>query len=138
MPSQSTYLPHTAEPPGYQPGMPSPMVPPPMANPMANPMAPPMAPMGHSPMTHSPMAQPPMAQPNYQQYPMQYPAPYYGAPAPFYPPMKREGPPVPEVQIKRKKVKMVLTDELRAVKTLLSPWRDLRKAGIEVSCRSRE
>ena len=46
-------------------------------------------------------------------------------------PVKRE-PSGGEV-VKTKKLKMNLSEEQRVGKTLLTPWKDLRKAGIEVS-----
>ena len=73
---------------------------------------------------------PQMNSPYMQQYPGYYPPPY-GYPMP---PQKRDSPSNPTTQAKPvvKKIKRNLTDEQRAGKTLLSRWKDLRRAGIEV------
>ena len=93
-----------------------------------NPTHSPMAPSPHSGVP--PAYYPQMNSPYMQQYPGYYPPPL-GYPMP---PQKRDSPSNPATQVKPavKKIKRNLTDEQKAGKTLLSRWKDLRRAGIEV------
>lgn len=122
MPSQSTYINHTIESSSI-----------PVSRPHTSPY---LYQPSRSPVAPSPHAMPP------QSYPTYYPSmnsPYmqnnpYGY---YYPPqqgygVKRESSSMVMPAKPMKKVKRNLTDEQRAGKTLLSKWKDLRRAGIEV------